>query len=184
MKLVKVLITIFSLFSFVLSASTFTVEKSEVGFQALGRPGALKIVGEAPDPSALKSTFTLNNNSLTGSSILTLDALTTGIGLRDKHMKEKYLETGKFPTTEFKLNKLNLPKDSEEKIPFEGNLTLHGVSKSVNGLCKTIHSSEKLNLNFEFKLKTGDFGISVPNFAGVTMGEEVIVSVKLEGSIK
>lgn len=82
-------------------------EKSPVGFTAVGRPSALKIKGEgAKATGALKSA----GDSLEGEISANLDVFQTGISLRDHHMKEKYLETGKpgFSSAVLKLSLIHI----------------------------------------------------------------------------
>ncbi|MFM8314272.1 MAG: YceI family protein [Deltaproteobacteria bacterium] len=165
-------------------AAKLEVTESQVGFIALATPGALKISGKEGDAKGLKTEIYFEQGKLGGTSTLKLDTLTTGIGLRDKHMKENYLEVSKFPETQFTYKKLNLPSQlTGEKIPFEGVLKLHGIEKPVSGMVKAAKEGSKLSLEHEFKIKTGDFGISTPKYMGVTMGEEVVVQVKIEGTL-
>lgn len=49
-------------------------------------------------------------------------------GERDKHLREKYLFTDKFPSATFKSTKFS---ESGDKATLEGDLTLHGVTKPV-----------------------------------------------------
>ena len=182
MKFLVVLTAVISTFSF---AGEYKVKESSVEFLALARPGALKIKGKSKEDSALNCKLELNKSSLSGPCTFKLDSLNSGIDLRDKHMKEKYLETGKFPTSELHLTKLILPGNfSGEDIPFEGKLKLHGVEKPVSGKVKANGNGtgKELKLAFSYKISTADFKIETPNFMGVTMANEVEVSVNLEGA--
>src|SRR5438046_2728106 len=77
-------------------------KNGEVEFLATGRPSALKIRGKIKEDAkdALTGKLQVTGANVTGTAKLALDMLDTGIDLRNKHMKEKYLETGKFPTAE------------------------------------------------------------------------------------
>ena len=112
-------------------AATVVLEKgtNDIEFVAIGRPSALKVHGRmAEDEKNKKSvngTLTLAGNALSGTATFHLDALDTGIGLRTTHMKEKYLETGKYPDSQLKFTEFKLPqgfltKDSmAEGVAFE-----------------------------------------------------------------
>jgi len=175
------LMTFISSFS---SAAPFKVTEAKIEFLALATPGALKIAGKQASNSTLKTDIKIESNQVTGSSTIQMDSFSTGIGLRDKHMKENYLESSKFPESSFTYKKLTLPKDGTgENIPFEGTLKLHGIEKPVTGLIKADKRNSTLILDHVFKIKTSDFGISTPKYMGVVMGEEVEIKVTLEGTI-
>ena len=63
---------------------------------AIGRPAAIKILGKSKGPSGeLKIQKSDQDFLVNGEAIIDLDSFETGINMRDQHMKEKYLETGK-----------------------------------------------------------------------------------------
>lgn len=183
-----------------LSASAFAApsvtvelnaEKSPVGFTAVGRPSALKIKGDgAKATGQLKSA----GDSLEGEISTNLDLFHTGIGLRDHHMKEKYLETGKpgFSSVALKIVSLKLPKDFFQKSTetkdqeFVGKLRLHGVEKDVKGVLSANYKAEQNDISgvANFKVVLTDFGIDVPKFSGITVAEDVSVEVQYDGSVK
>jgi polyisoprenoid-binding protein YceI len=162
----------------------FEKGKSAVEFLATGIPSAVKIRGRTTEDQALKGKFKVQENKVSGTVKVALATLDTGIELRNKHMKEKYLEVEKFPVAEFTMNKFELPATFSAKeakadsLPFEGELLLHGVKKNVTGTVKAEKSAEKMNLQFQFNVKMTDFGIQVPNFLGIKVAEEVQVSVQ------
>lgn len=167
-----------------LSASSLQIAEGKVEFIALASPGALKISGRQNESQALKGNISVDKDQITGVVFLKLDSLTTGISLRDRHMKENYLEVPKFPECQFTYTKLSLPSDFKGgQIPFEGKLKLHGIERPVSGLVSVEKKESRLSLVHEFKIKTGDFGISTPKYMSVTMGEEVVVKVSLEGNM-
>ncbi|MSP19180.1 MAG: YceI family protein [Bdellovibrionales bacterium] len=168
-----------------LGAATFEVSEALMAFTALATPGALKILGKQSDPKAIKTKIIIHGQQMSGTASLQLVSLSTGIDLRDKHMKEKYLETDKFPQAIFTFKKLTLPNElTGEKIPFDGTMNLHGVEKPISGYIRLEKKESALTITHEFKIKTGDFGITTPHFMSVTMGQEVVVKVILEGNLK
>jgi polyisoprenoid-binding protein YceI len=183
MRLLK--LALIFLLSNPLFATQWQITEGKINFIALATPGALRIVGKQSDPKALKPEIKLENNRVSGTVAFQIEALTTGIGLRDRHMKENYLETGKFPESVFTYTQVELPKDFQgEKIPFEGKLKLHGVEKPVSGELKIEKEDPKLTLSHEFKIKTRDFGITTPHYMSVTMADEVVIQVTLEGTLR
>jgi polyisoprenoid-binding protein YceI len=163
------------------------IEKGKVEFLAVGRPSMLKIHGIGSAPTGQ---FQIEGNKLVGSTSFDLSSLETGISLRDKHMKDKYLETERFPKATLTLDGVSLPPNAKlpgsfmlEKIPFSGKLDLHGVKRTVEGLASIQGSGATTTVKAEFSLKIKDFSIAEPGFAGITMADEVTILVELAGPL-
>jgi polyisoprenoid-binding protein YceI len=152
---------------------------AHVGFEASG-PAGLKITGTTNDLAAIEDG---------GNVVLTvaLGNLTTGIGLRDQHMREKYLEVPKFPATTLVVARsaITVPTSGQKTSgDAPGTLTLHGQSHPV-----TVHYDSKgdggsLVTHGSFHINMNDFGITVPTYLGVTVkpGVDVTADFKLAGS--
>src|SRR5665213_883380 len=82
----------------------FDLHDSKVDFLSIGRPAAIKIHGEG---SRLEGKMTIQDRVASGRLIFDLDSLDTDIDLRNRHMKEKYLETGKCKSAELEIEKLS-----------------------------------------------------------------------------
>jgi len=178
------------------ATSTLNLEKGEntVEFLAVGRPGALKIHGQTVKTAAvanpLKGQLKIDQGAVTGTATFALDALDTGIDLRTHHMKEKYLETAKYPLATVKITKLALPTEfsspafSKDGIPFEGELTLHGATKPVKGTVNVERKAENAKMTFEFPVALTEYGIDIPSFAGITVAKEVTATVKVNSPLQ
>ena len=157
-------------------------------FRAQGHPSALKIIGTSPGPKGQAQVSLAGG--VQGKVTLALDALDTGMSLRNRHMKEKYLEVAKYPEAALSIKKFDLPKGFEndgfkaEAIPFEADLTLHGVTKPVHGTAVVTHKGSELGLDSSFALKISDFQIAVPSFSGITVADEVTVHVESSAPLK
>lgn len=171
----KILMLTFFIMSFTL-LNSFSVTANEwhstgghLIFTAIGRPAMLKIIGEAPVPSA-KITFEGGQVSLVATIVL--DRLKTGIDLRDEHMKKNYLEIQKYPQAKLIIQNLNLLAKQ-----FTGSLDLHGKIHPVQGTFE-MGSDKKAKAKFELKL--ADFGINVPEYLGITVSEVVKVDTEIQ----
>lgn len=164
------------------SAAVFkmTKEQGTTNFLALGNPSAIRIDGKGQGPEGeLKAEEKGDNLLLSGNLLVNLKSTDTGIALRDRHMKEKYLEVEKFENATLTVKDLVVPKsalnkDSETKLPFSGELELHGVKKPVQGdfiIKNSVQDGLKLTANFQLKLS--DHGIVIPSFAGITVANQV-----------
>src|SRR5689334_7763540 len=68
--------------------------KGEVEFRAKGHPNAIKIVRKGSAPHGV---LNIEGQKVTGKVSFDLSSLDTGIKLRTRHMREKYLEVERFP---------------------------------------------------------------------------------------
>jgi polyisoprenoid-binding protein YceI len=148
-----------------------------VKFLAVGNPSAIRIQGEGKALTAENTAWT-KDGKFSGTFHVPLDSLETGISMRDRHMKEKYLETGKYPNADLVLKACPL-KASETTC--EGKLTLHGVTKPVSIKLKSADAGPKtMKVNADFAVKLSDYGISIPKFANITVAEDVQIQVDSE----
>jgi polyisoprenoid-binding protein YceI len=151
-----------------------------VEFLAIGKPSFIKIHGKGT-PS--KGTISVDGEKITGNLEFDVTSLDTEITKRNEHMKEKYLEVGKYPkaTLELKsakpLKGWSLAKPELKDADFEGVLTLHGTSQPVKG---KFSITDKSAANVLFKIKLTDYKIDIPSFAGVTVADDVEITVKID----
>lgn len=141
-------------------------------FFANGTP-AMKFTGKGTD-------VTVADDGKVVTITVGLASMETGIELRDKHMREKYLETGKWPTARLEIDKakLELPAEGASvKSKVTGTLDLHGTKKKV----KVGYQIEKREgayvVRGALNLNMNDYGITVPNYVGVTVEPDVAVAV-------
>lgn len=163
-----------------------------VTFRAVARPGGVKIDGKSTDQpkEALTWTFKIDGLDVAGDAKILLDSLDTGLSLRNTHLREKYFDTKAHPSATFKMTSMKLPKEFEagdistEGVLFEGILTLKGVAKPVSGKAKVTRKAQRLEMNFDFKVKFTEYGIEKPSFMGVTVGEETDVAANFAGELQ
>lgn len=170
--------------SFAFSAQSIPFEKAQgkVEFLAVGRPSALKIKGEG---SGINGELKITKDQASGTLLFDLTSLKTGISLRDEHMKEKYLQVGQYPTAQLEIKNLSLPQNrTGTNIPFKADLKLHGVTKTIDGTYNLEAKDKNMKLHAEFKIKVSDFQIEIPKYAGITVTDEVSVSVDQELKIR
>jgi len=153
--------------------------RSQVDFLAVARPGSVKIAGKG-DKNAVIGTLQLDGSRLVGDAIVELKELKTGLGLRDSHMRDKYLEVQKSPQAKLSLVALDLGKLKPEEAVHIGELSLHG--KSLPLMAKVVNkgSVDKVDLEFAFQVKLSDFAIEKPSFLGVSVDDAVEVQVRVQ----
>jgi polyisoprenoid-binding protein YceI len=114
---------------------------------------------------------------LSGALHVDLHSLETGIGLRDRHMKNNYLEVEK--GSEYGAARLeDIRVDTlQGKTTFRGLLTLHGARKVVTGTAEIKPTANGYRVDARFPLRTAEFGIPEPTYLGVGVKDEVQVRV-------
>lgn len=149
----------------------------KVEFLAIGSPGFLKCRGKGAEP---KGKVAIKDGKANGEISFDLKSLDTEIEKRNEHMRDKYLEVAKFPTAILRLKDVpvsQLPESGKtQELKLEGELELHGVKRSLP-------VGVKLNgtkATSEFKLKLSEYEIAIPNWLGVTVADEVTVTVETE----
>ena len=110
-----------------------------------------------------------------------LGTLQTGISLRDRHMKEKYLEINRSDTlTKATLDEIRMERAEGMSIPFHGKLTLHGEQHTINGTAdvQVQRRDGGVRVRACFPISLSAFGIQPPRYLGVGVRDEVQVRVQ------
>lgn len=140
-------------------------------FSGVGSPGFLTIEGTGGVP---KGELKVKGGKSSGAFDVDLNDFTTGIDMRDMHMKEKYLETAKYPKARLVLDPVVIPKDGY--FNWKGHLSLHGVTKAVEGV--SFVDNKKIESKFE--INTLDFNITKATYLGVGLNEKISLVVTLD----
>jgi hypothetical protein len=147
--------------AFLLSTNALadTVE-GDVKFEAVSTSGLVKING--------------TGGKVTGDPSKSLEVelapFDTGNNLRNEHMRDKYLEVGKFPKATLKLDAVT----AAPEFNWTGLLTIKGETKPVKGKAKL--EGDKLWAEFTISLEAFP-AIGVPSWLGVTVAKDVTVTV-------
>lgn len=117
-----------------------------------------------------------------GDLAVDLRTLDTGIGMRNDHMREKYLEVGKGDGFEKAvLSDVRLGDVDAETFQghttFTGTLLLHGTKRSVTGPAEIHRVGASIRIDATFPITLADHGIPKPQYLGVGVKGEVQVKV-------
>ncbi len=117
-----------------------------------------------------------------------IDSVTTGNADRDTHLlSPDFFDVAQFP--EIKFSATSFTKINEGEYELVGDLTLHGVTKSVKlaaeygGLMKDPWGNTKMALALEGKINRKDWGLnwnSALETGGVLVSEEVRLNIELQ----
>jgi len=174
----------------VIAVSSTVLMASAVGHAALSGPADPRVLFQCSGPAGLKIEGTTTELAVAedgGNVSITvpLANLTTGIALRDRHMKEKYLEVQKFPAATLTMARsaIRFPRSGEPaSADAPGTVTIHGQTRPV-----TVHYDAKsdgasLAVRGSFHINMNEFGITVPVYLGVTVKPDVDVSASFHAA--
>lgn len=155
------------------TAKSLAIKSGKVEFLAIGKPSFLKVRGIGTAPTG---ELKLSGSKASGEFTFDLSSLDTEIALRNEHMKDKYLEVGKFPKATIRFKDVDAKEGTKSTIPAE--LELHGVKKEVSMDAELKPEGDTKKATGTFKFKLTDFGIALPSHLGVTIADEVTVTIE------
>jgi hypothetical protein len=130
--------------------------------------------------TAVSGGLTPVNGSRAFSGVVATDLATleTGIGLRDRHMKEIYLETGRgasFSTAQVESIRIDQP---EGRGSFDALLTLHGEQHPISGIVELRSRHDgTVAVRAHFPISLTAFHIRPPRYLGVGIQDQVQAQV-------
>ncbi|MET0403945.1 MAG: YceI family protein [Cystobacter sp.] len=132
-------------------------------------PAGFKMEGKTEE-------VTVKDDGKTVAISVPLTTLKTGIELRDRHMREKYLEVDKFPhaVLEVPWSAIKLPEDGKtttQTVP--GKMSLHGKTRDVSVTYTVKCAGDTYAANGTVPLNLKDFDIILPNYLGVTVKPDI-----------
>lgn len=154
--------------------------------EATVEKGSVRFVGEKPtgsftgETSRVRGTIYKDNpgQSPRGRIIIDAASIDTGIDMRNETMREKHLETQKYPEIVFDVT--DILDGEQDKFRIIGNLTLHGVTRQVGIPASAIAEKGKLVVRGAIGLNMTDYGIEPPVLALIIkVAEEVKISFEI-----
>jgi polyisoprenoid-binding protein YceI len=104
-----------------------------------------------------------------------------------EHFNEKYVESSKYPKSEFKgtitnNSEIDYTKDGTYTAKVKGKLTIHGVTKDVETTGTLKVSGGKVDANSTFNILLSDYNIKIPALVKdkVSNNVKIVVSCLLE----
>ena len=116
---------------------------------------------------------------ITGSLSVDLRTLKTGIGMRDKHMLDNYLEVDKGADFEkATIENIQIEK-LDGKTTFNGTLVLHGERRPISGSATLERRDGGYTVQAEFPVRVSEYKIPKPTYLGVGVQDEIRIKVAL-----
>jgi polyisoprenoid-binding protein YceI len=104
-----------------------------------------------------------------------LNSLDTGIGLRNRHMRENYLHTDKYPFTHFTGNLTSAEQTDKGayQVAVDGTMFIHGVEKPVKVDGQMIPVEGGFRIQTKFTVSLSDYNIEVPQLMFMKIDENM-----------
>lgn len=105
--------------------------------------------------------------------------------LMEEHFNENYMESDKFPKATFSgkitnPGNVNFNANGNYPVSVEGELTIHGVKKSITSTGTINISGSKVTALSTFLVRLADYNISIPALVADKISETVEVKVNCE----
>ena len=154
-----------------LAAGTQVTGEPAAGFHGRG-PGGFSLEGKT-------NQLRIDDDGTTLKITVPLAGLHTGISLRDRHMREKYLQVDRYPDAvlEVPWSGVKLPGDgqtSEGSAP--GKMSLHGKTHDVQVRYRIARTGSRYQVTGNVPLNIKDYEIDVPSYFGVTVQPDIDAS--------
>ena len=104
-----------------------------------------------------------------------LASLDTGIGLRDRHMRDRYLEVAKYPYAVFdgQIARSELGAAQTLRVTARGTLTIHGVTRPRDLTCTVEPRSPGYRAQCAFEVLLSDHEIEIPKVMFLKLANEI-----------
>jgi len=149
----------------------------KLAFFAQGSPGFLDIEG-------VTNTVQVADDGTSMTFTVPMSTVSTGIGLRDDHMKNEFVEVAKFPNAVLSI------KDADISWPVNvgdatkgtaaATFTIHGVTNTTQVAYTAKKSKTGYRVTASFPFDIGQHGIRVPSYLGVTVAPAMRAEVTLD----
>lgn len=186
MKKISFVIFFLSLISFDLIATEFNIDKT--------KSNEVKFISDAPIEDFEGITNLIDGyiywegEDMTSKSQMyfevDLNTIDTGIGLRNRHMRENYLETDKWQYATYKGMISSIKKNSENnyEVEVKGTMSIHGVSRSQTIQGKITRNGNVMRIQSQFYINLNDHKIDIPKFMFLKINE--IMDMRLDFYLK
>lgn len=108
-----------------------------------------------------------------------LNALDTGIGLRNRHMRENYLQTDQFPFAQYggRLTEVVQAADGAQRVATTGELTIHGAKRTLADTILVARDGRRYHVRCQFPVALPDYKIKVPKLMFMKISDTVQVQL-------
>jgi hypothetical protein len=105
--------------------------------------------------------------------------------LMEEHFNENYMESAKYPKSDFKgkivnLKDIDFSTDGSYKAEVEGKLTIRNKTNTVKQTGTVVVKGRRITVKAKFDVVPQDYGIEIPSVVRDKIAKTVAVSVDME----
>jgi polyisoprenoid-binding protein YceI len=107
-----------------------------------------------------------------------LRTLDTGIGLRNRHMRENYLETDKYPMARYKGRIVKaVPQGQYVAVSVDGKMFIHGMTQPLGVQGKLFPEQDGYRVQATSAIKLSDYKIPIPQLMFMKISDDIRLSL-------
>jgi polyisoprenoid-binding protein YceI len=115
-------------------------------------------------------------------------SMETGNRMRDKKMRNDFLQVAQYPTIRFRLTQCTiaegLPEGKSRNATAKGEFTLHGVTRQIAVPVRITRTATAISVFPAFALQLSTYGIQRPEFLFMKLSETITISAMLRFDLK
>jgi len=105
-----------------------------------------------------------------------LASIDTGIGLRNRHMRDNYLEVARYPFASYRgsiVSVASAPGGGAFRVTTRGDLTIHGVTRPMEIPCDVTAEGRGYRTRCSFQVLLSDHQIEIPSIMFLKLANEI-----------
>lgn len=170
------------------SSSTihYQIDSATSAIQFVSKAPMDNVVGKTKNVTGFVELNPANMRQVTARISVDLNSIKTGNRLRDKDMREKFLQTDRYPSVDFSIGQIvsgptALKNGATGDFVAMGEFSLHGVKRTEKIVLKVGLSGDGTTLQVEstFPLQLADYQIERPQLFILRLSETVEVTIRL-----
>ncbi len=122
-----------------------------------------------------------------GEVVIDVTRADTGIGRRDRKMHQLILETDRYPTATYRIDRIDLPgglRQGRNDLQLHGDLTFHGARHRVAVLTVARVEGNRVEATASFDVPYVEWGLRDPSFFVLRVGKTVRVELDVAGLLE
>lgn len=106
-----------------------------------------------------------------------LASLDTGIGLRNRHMRENYLEVERYPYAIYqaRIDRVENLSGGRMRVASSGRFSIHGVTREIAVPCDVTPDEDGYRARCAFQVLLSDYDIEIPSVMFMKLSNEIRV---------
>lgn len=104
-----------------------------------------------------------------------LASIDTGIGLRNRHMRDNYLEVEQYPFASYRGSIVSVARGPGDafRVTTRGEMAIHGVTRPMEIPCNVTSEGRRYRVRCSFQVLLSDHQIEIPSIMFLKLANEI-----------